>query len=359
MEGRGGQVRRSGQAGREPRGRPVQAGPGLEEAAAGDRARRRVRILVAILLGEAVGWQVEGLRRSLGDPALARIGAHVTLVPPVDVPPEQLADAAAVVERAAGASEPFVAQVGPVRTFAPVNPVVYLAWSELTDRDAWPATEALRDRLLNGPLDRPASRRRPFVPHVTISRRMASGDIPAAVELLSGFRSEVDVTELAVLEWTEAGRWAVRSTVPLGGRRAVGRGGVEVTAVVHWVGDAPPGLPWTGAEARARRLLLLLRPEGAVRAWAAGSDEPVALLDGLIGARTFVVLDLDVRPALRGMGLGRRVAMEAEAVARAEGCDSVELAPFLAARLGDAAAQALGFRPELPAAVRYRRDLVP
>lgn len=310
------------------------------------RPRRRARILVAVVLGGAVGSEVEGLRRSLGDPAAKRIGPHLTLVPPVDVPVERLAEAAVVVERAASATAPYLAYLGPVRTFAPVNPVAYLAWSEERDHGAWPATEALRERLLDGPLERPASRRRPFVPHVTICRRLEVGEVPVVVSLLSGFRAEVDVTSLTVLEWSDAGRWVERWSVPLGGGRRVGRGGVEVAAVVHWVGEDPPGGSWLEVGARPRRLSLVLRPEGALRELAGGSEEPVALLDGLVVAQELVVLDVGVRSALRGMGLGRRLVSEAESLARAEGCASMELAPPLAARLGAEAAFALGFRSE-------------
>lgn len=354
MEGRGGQVPQSGPP-VPPRARAAGTEP-PESAASGERGRR-ARLLVAVTLGGSVGSEVEGLRRSLADPAAARIGPHLTLVPPVDVRLERLVEAAVVVERAASSAAPFCAYLGPVRSFAPRTPVVYLAWSEELGNEVWPVTASLREGLLSGPLDRPASRRRPFVPHVTICRRMAVGEIPAAVRLLSGYRAEVEVTSLAVLVWADEGRWVERSSVPLGGGQRRGRGGVDVAVVVHWLGDAPLSAPWPGVGAPPRRLALLLRPEGATRELAGGSDEPVAVLDGLVGAGTLWVLDLQVRPALEGMGLGRRLVIEAEAVARAEGCASMELSPPLADRLGTDAASALGFRSERSNGPVFRRYL--
>lgn len=315
----------------------------------GASTSRRRRILVGITIGGSVGAEVQGLRRALGDPAIGRIEPHLTLVPPVDLVDERFSEALVVVEQAAMSEEPFAARLGPVGTFAPANPVVFLAWSDTDGTPAWLRTEALRERLCQGPLDRPASHRRPFVPHVTICRRMRPALIPSALELLGHFEAEVFVSTLAVMAFDPSGGWSTLLSVPLGGGRRSGRGGIEVEAVVRRLPDKGSSpVSWGVDEPRAR-LQVVLR---AVGTWAAqvrrsdGDTAPtVGVLEGHLEREALVVSTLEVRPDLRRMGLGTRLASEAVLVAGRSGASRVELAEALIQRIGEAAAAGLGFQP--------------
>src|SRR3546814_172824 len=86
----------------------------------------RQRLGVVLLVPQPLATEVDGVRRALGDGALARIAPHITLVPPVNVAERDRPEALAIVRRAAGASRPLHLTLGPVVTFAPVNPVAYL-----------------------------------------------------------------------------------------------------------------------------------------------------------------------------------------------------------------------------------------
>src|ERR671922_1484794 len=107
----------------------------------------RQRLGVALLVPGPAAAEIDGLRRALGDGALGRIPAHLTLVPPVNVPVERV-PAALTVLRSAGAAAggPLRLQLGPAATFQPVTPVVYLEVGGDVDR-----LVALRDGVFRPP----------------------------------------------------------------------------------------------------------------------------------------------------------------------------------------------------------------
>lgn len=140
-----------------------------------------------------VSVEIDGLRRALGDRQLGRIEPHVTVIPPINLHDEQVADALAVVQAAASGREPLVLRIGPVQTFGLESPVRFLAV------DPWAPLVELHEACLTGVLDRPE--RRPFHPHVTVD--IDGGVVGApdpAIELLSSYRAEVVVDRLTVLE---------------------------------------------------------------------------------------------------------------------------------------------------------------
>jgi 2'-5' RNA ligase len=168
---------------------------------------------IVLLVPEPWATEVDGLRRALGDEALARIPPHVTLVPPVHVRDELLAEAFDVVHDAARGCPPLDLRLGPVTTFAPVNPVAYLAVSGA------PATmaklERLKDELHAGPLDRPADFA--FVPHVTVARELAGDRIDAAIAALADYAADVTVERVDVLAWQKDRTWIPVAHAPLAG----------------------------------------------------------------------------------------------------------------------------------------------
>ncbi|MEQ1785836.1 MAG: 2'-5' RNA ligase family protein, partial [Acidimicrobiales bacterium] len=86
----------------------------------------RQRLGVVLLVPQPIATQVDGLRLALGDGARVRIAPHITLVPPVNVAERDLPKAFSIVRAAASAVAPLALRLGPVATFAPVNPVAYL-----------------------------------------------------------------------------------------------------------------------------------------------------------------------------------------------------------------------------------------
>jgi 2'-5' RNA ligase len=146
------------------------------------------------------------LRRALGDPALGRIPAHLTLVPPVNV--REVKDAVAVLRRAAAPSRPLRLELGPPATFLPDNPVVYLSVrGELDD------LHALRDRVFKPPLERDLTW--PFVPHVTLADEAPPERINAAVVALADYRAEATFTAVTLLQEGPGRVWTPIADVPL------------------------------------------------------------------------------------------------------------------------------------------------
>lgn len=171
------------------------------------------RFAVALLLPEALSREVDGLRRALGDDR-GRVAPHLTLVPPVNVREDDVPAALAVLRAAAAEVEPFDLDLGPVATFHPVTPVVFLAV-----RGAVDAVDALRAALFVPPLARPVDR--PFVPHVTIGDDVDPARIAAAVAALADFDARWPVREAVLLEDRAPGphQWNPVASAQLGHRR--------------------------------------------------------------------------------------------------------------------------------------------
>lgn len=161
---------------------------------------------------DPVAVEVDGLRRALGDGALGRIPAHLTLVPPVNVGEDDVPRALSVLRQAAAATAPVDLRLGPVVTFAPVTPVVYLQVGGDLD-----AVHALRERVFRPPFERHLTH--PFVPHVTVADEMATERIPAAVAALADYVVDVRVTELTLLGEGRGRVWRPVAGMGLTGRR--------------------------------------------------------------------------------------------------------------------------------------------
>ena len=180
---------------------------------------------MALLVPDPVAIEVDGLRRALGDGALGRIPAHLTLVPPVNVAEDDVTRALAVLRQAAMATGPVDLRLGPAATFWPVTPVAYLQ----VGGDV-AAVDELRAMVFRPPLEREVTR--PFVPHVTVADDLDPARIPAAVAALADFVVDVRVEALHLLEE---------------GRGRVWRPVAEMAFTRRWVGppagDGPPGPP--------------------------------------------------------------------------------------------------------------------
>jgi 2'-5' RNA ligase len=250
----------------------------------------------------------------------------------VNVRQESLASALATLRSAAaGAPRRLELSLGPVATFLPDNPVLYLAVAG----DIEPLL-ALRDRALRGPLDRPLTW--PFVPHVTLADDAAPDRIAAATFALARYQALTTIDTVHLLREQGRGgdrRWAPIADVALGPPAVVGRGGLalelvrsqmldpEAAALVSAeLGDEPAGLPAFAG----RPVVLTGRREGAVvglaAAWLADDGGHVAVL---------------VASGSRAQGVGGHLLAATEAAVAGEGwaCPRLEAhgpAGFYAAR---------------------------
>lgn len=183
----------------------------------------RRRLGAVLLLPAGVAAEVDGLRRACGDPALGRVPAHLTLVPPVNVPDADLPAALTRLRAAASAVDgPLEVVLGPPATFLPVNPVLFLevGGPDLGD------VHRLRDRVFAFPLERRLTW--PFVPHVTLADGIDPERISAGLVALADFTVPVTFERIHLLEEGEQRTWRPLADCPLGPPDLVGRGGFEL-----------------------------------------------------------------------------------------------------------------------------------
>jgi 2'-5' RNA ligase len=185
----------------------------------------RHRLGVALLLDPPASYEVDGLRRALGDTGLGAVPPHVTLVPPVNVRAEDLVEAVRVLRDAAkDQTGPIAVDLGPVTTFMPASPVLYLAvGGPDLDRLA-----RLRQAVVAGPMLRPDHW--PWVPHVTLTDDAPAERIEAALAALFSYRSAAVFDRVVLLEEREH-RWQPLADACLGRAAVVARGGLELEIV--------------------------------------------------------------------------------------------------------------------------------
>ncbi len=280
----------------------------------------RRRLGVVLLVPDPWAAEIDGLRRALGDGALGRIPAHLTLVPPVNVAEERMPEALDVLRGAAAEALPFTARLGPPATFLPVNPVIYLS----VERVGSAEVHRLRDAVFSGPFERPLTWS--FVPHVTLADDAEPDRIAAALRSLRDFTVDVDFDRVQVLEEGEGRAWHQVADAPLGPAVVVGRGGLEVVLAPSQRLD-PEAAAWTerawsaytseayGHAAPDEPFAIVARRDGTVVGTATGQfQRDVAYLDRL-------VVDADERST----GVGSRLLAAIESMAADRGLPRLAL----------------------------------
>ena len=258
------------------------------------------RLGVALLIPQPAATEIDALRRALGDPALDRIPPHLTLVPPVNVRADALDKALAVLRKAAAATNgPLVLELGPVMTFMPVNPVLYLGVGGDVDR-----VQELRDRVFEPPLQRELTW--PFVPHVTIADDADPDRIEPALVAMSGYSATIEIDRVTVLEEGPGRVWTPIADAAFGPPVVVGRGGLPIELSVTDEVD-----PVARRSVTPSRIVVTARRAGEV----------VGVAEGAIEDGEPVVLSLVVAPGHRGQGIARHLVAELRSAAYAKGTE--------------------------------------
>ncbi|MCU1495472.1 MAG: phosphoesterase [Acidimicrobiaceae bacterium] len=286
----------------------------------------RHRLLVALLLEGDEAVEVQGLRRALGDRPPWRVPPHVTLVAPRNVRDEELPGVLADLEALARSSRAFHAELGPVATFAPRRPVVYL---EVSDDDG--AITRLHLEASRAALAPPPGREeRSFVPHVTLSNGVGGTEVEAVLATLARYRRTCTFGRVHLLEQQSDAPdrpWQVIASPLLGGRSVVGRGGREIEltvadrldpAVSAWAAEAwtgyardtygpgwEPDVPWA----------VVAREQGRI----------LGVSTGEARGATCECERLIVDKSARGEGVGSRLLRHVERLAAERGCTRVRL----------------------------------
>ena len=262
---------------------------------------------MALLVPAPVGAEIDGLRRAVGDGALGRIPAHLTLVPPVNVREDRLVEALAVLRRAAGATRPFTVSLGPPSSFLPDNPTLHLRVDDAK------CVSALRDRVFVDPLAR--SLTWPFVPHVTLADEADPDRIAAALTALADYRVDVTFSRVHLLREGPDRVWAPIADAAFAPPAVIGRGGLPIELTVTEVVD-----PEAQRLAPAR-LVVTARADGAVAGY----------VEGWYRAPAAHVSELAVAPDHLHLGVGRHLLAAFRSEAAERGCDDLTLGPSVVA----------------------------
>ena len=252
----------------------------------------RRRLGVAVLLPEPVSTEIRGLRRALGTPSTETQPPHITLVPPVNVRSDRLLEAGDALRAAAAQSGALRLTFGPVATFAPVSPVVYLAVGGDVAELA-----ALRSALLVAPLERRIDR--PFVPHVTLHEDADPPLLSGAPAVLGAYSAEFHVDRIHLLEQGQDLVWRPIYDAALARPVVRGRGGVELAFSMREPVDMADQASVVVLEARSPSRELV----GSLVATTTGTD----------ASRRYRVLRLFVTPAWRRQGVSGRLLAELQA----------------------------------------------
>lgn len=259
---------------------------------------------MALLVPPPWDREINGLRRALGDGALARMPPHLTLVPPVNVREDRLDDALAVVRRAAAGAAPVTVSLGPPATFLPATPVLYLTVGGLGLADV----HRLRNAVFAEPLHRPLTYA--FAPHVTLADEVSADRIGAAGLALADYAVEVTFDRLHLLEEGPGRVWRPVADAALEAPAVVARGGLELELAVSDQLDV---------EAAA-----------SAQAWSSTSDGPVPVA---VTARRHGLVVGTVVGFVRG-GVAQLAELAVAPAERRQGVGSHLLARFLAEAAG-------------------------
>jgi 2'-5' RNA ligase len=265
----------------------------------------RRKLGVALLIPRNLAPEIDGLRRALGAPDLAQVPPHITLVLPINVRTEDVDAAITLVRDAAAAEQPIDVVIGPLETFYPVTPVLYL-------RVSGPGLDAitrLRDALDNGPLAQELTH--PFVPHVTLDSNASDAAIAGAQASITRYVEHVHLDTITVLEQNDEDKvWRPIADAPLGvapPTRTIG-GSPVTMAVTKYPTDAGSTM------GRYRSVSVEAFVDGRVVGLAHGHYMPdgVAWLDELVVIRE-----------TRGTGIGAQLARAFVDAARAAKANEV------------------------------------
>jgi 2'-5' RNA ligase/GNAT superfamily N-acetyltransferase len=189
----------------------------------------RRRLGAVLLLPRHISDEIDGLRRALGVAPIEQVPPHITLVLPINVREDEVDDAIALTRRVASEQTTRLhLTIGPVATFSPITPVIYL-------RVGGPGLDALtrmRDQLDSGPFAQELTHE--FVPHVTLHAEATEAQVTGALSSMTNYVEAVGLEGITILEQADADKlWRPIADAPFGvepSTRTLGADRVTFTA---------------------------------------------------------------------------------------------------------------------------------
>lgn len=155
---------------------------------------------VAVAIPEPWATELQDYRTDLGDATATQIPTHITLIPPVEVPAEDLAAVEEHLARASATLTSFRIHLRGTGTFRPVSPVVFVTVVEGISQ-----CEMLAAALRTGPLAVDLSF--PFHPHVTIAHHLPDDLLDRAFSELADFDCEFEATHFHLYVHGDVNGW--------------------------------------------------------------------------------------------------------------------------------------------------------
>ena len=169
----------------------------------------RAVIGIVIEVPEPYGDDIMQWRTGLGDPYADRMPTHITMLLPPPMSRNESERLTMAVDSVSSRWSPFEVCLGPVGTFRPVSPVVFLHASADNGR-----LEQLAQDLMDA--HGPFEPEHPFVPHVTVAIGVGDGLLDAAAEAMADYECRWQARSLSMFQRGTDGRWRRLSQHPLG-----------------------------------------------------------------------------------------------------------------------------------------------
>lgn len=163
------------------------------------------RIGVALPIPEPWAAELTSWRAKVGDPQAGSVPAHVTLLPPTDLPQDEAVSAEAHLDKVAVAHAPFALHLRGTGTFRPVSDVVFVAVASGIGE-----CEALEAAVRSGPMYREAQF--PYHPHVTVAQSLPHEALDQAYDGLADFDAFFVVGGFTLFEHGTDGVWRPQRT---------------------------------------------------------------------------------------------------------------------------------------------------
>lgn len=176
-----------------------------------------VTIGVSIAIPEPHASVLAGWRKRIGDAEAENVPPHVTLLPPTELDPAELAEVSNHLEHARTAVGPFTMKLSGTGTFRPVSPVVFVAVSM-----GIAECEVLESAIRRGPVAR--DRAFPYHPHVTVGHHVDDAGLDEAFDGLRDFLAQFPVDRFTLYSQDPSGAWHAERDYELVGPPA-GSGG--------------------------------------------------------------------------------------------------------------------------------------
>jgi 2'-5' RNA ligase len=173
---------------------------------------------VAITVPDPFGPALQAHRADFGDPMAEAIPPHVTLLPPTEIGPAEVAGFEKYLEAVVSEVPPFSIRLSGTGTFRPVSPVVFVQVSR-----GIPECELLEAAIRSGPLVREIEFT--YHPHVTVAHHLEDAALDIAYAALADFRCDFEVTGIDLYEHGADEVWRILRTFPLSGYAVPRRAG--------------------------------------------------------------------------------------------------------------------------------------